>query len=342
MAGVSRGSGWSSDVRKYVGTDLNEGVSHRPLVGNAGTAVREKALEVEMAARKIKIGADAFGVKGGSSTSKNRRKEEQEAWGEEGLEAEFSLEQISNDDYYMIKVFLKSYLVDVSFNVSELAQLIIEQKEKIGSAIVVEGQEDLFGFMTVISCRTHWEKSCIRSILKYVHGKVLNSSRYEEWKRILEDANAKLALIVSERICNLPHKLGPPMNLVTIQEVSNLGETFDYYLILTTRYKDAEELEQTSSMQPIAKRSRHLPSENPNGGASKSSTSDSIYEYYKIEDEIYREHALLEHSIRIKKFNDSKIWTLGRFTKMSKLFMIIESAQMPRILSRLKELGKTV
>ena len=71
------------------------------------------------------------------------------------LNATFSLEPILDEDFLSIKDFLKNLLIDISYNSSDLTDIIISEKENIGSVITVEGQDDVFGLMSVINVHKH-------------------------------------------------------------------------------------------------------------------------------------------------------------------------------------------
>lgn len=215
-----------------------------------------------------------------------------------------------------MKNLLKSYLMETSFNVGELCDLILAQKDQIGSAIAIVGQEDMFGFMSIVNMQENWNKSSIQSVAKYVLSKVSASPQFDDWKKIINQ-NQSLGLIVSERVSNLPDHIAPHLNLITFEELAKITSLkFQYFLIITTTYRES------------------LDENNPS-----SKIDPNIY-YYKIEDEIFKECSLLTHSTLVIKNNQKTRWTLNNFTQQSQLFMIISSDQIPRVLKQLKEMGK--
>ena len=58
--------------------------------------------------------------------------------------------------------------------------------------------------------------------MKYVKSKVGGSSQIDEWKRILSDENERVALVISERIINVPNQLAPHLNLITLEEAAKM------------------------------------------------------------------------------------------------------------------------
>lgn len=158
------------------------------------------------------------------------------------LNATFSLEPIVESDFISIKDFVKNLLIDTSYNSGDLTDIIIAERENCGSVITVEGQDDVFGLMTVINVHKYkvrfaflifkqkiillllhlQTRPSIQSILKYVKSKVGNSSQANEWKKILDDENERIALIISERILNVPNQLAPHINTITLEEATKM------------------------------------------------------------------------------------------------------------------------
>lgn len=249
---------------------------------------------------------------------------------------------MQEDDYFTMKNLLRGYLHESSFDSTEMVELMLAQREKLGSSITVVGQEEMFGFMSVVDTHEHWDKPCIAQTLKFVLSRVNGSSQYEEWKKILSKRDSKIGLVLSERIANLPDHLAPHLALITLNELSQMSPSpnYKYLLLLTSTYKQgvAEEDPNTQDddddVAPSKKKKK------------RSLASDEIYptldptiHYYKIEDEVFKECALLSHSIRIIKYNQQNRWTLRMYTQPSKLFLLISTDQLPRIALKLKSMS---
>lgn len=257
------------------------------------------------------------------------------------MQVEFCVEGMQEDDYFTMKNLLRGYLHESSFDSTEMVELMLAQREKIGSSITVVGQEETFGFMSVVDTHEHWDKPCIAQTLKFVLSRVNGSSQFEEWKKVLSNRDSKIGLVLSERIANLPDHLAPHLALITLNELSQISPSpnYKYLLLLTSTYKQGVEDEDPNAEDddepgPSKKKKK------------RSLASDEIYptldptvHYYKVEDEVFKECALLSHSIRIIKYNQQNRWTLRMYTQPSKLFLLISTDQLPRMVAKLKTMS---
>jgi hypothetical protein len=259
---------------------------------------------------------------------------------------------MQDDDYFTMKNLMRGYLQETSFNSGELVDLMLAQKEKIGSSITVVGQEEMFGFMSIIGLEEHWGTSCVQSIIKYVLGRVGTSSQVEEWKKILSKKESKVGLILSERIANLPDHLAPHLALLTLGEVGKLDPSpnYNYYLVVTNTYKQGVEEESASPMDDPDQEDGSGPSKKEKRRKTRelqqqqqaSGGLDPTVHYYKPEDEIFKASSLLSHSTRVVKNNQQNRWTLHMYTQQSKLFLLIAADQLPRIVSSLKTMASVM
>lgn len=71
------------------------------------------------------------------------------------MNATFKLEAIQDGDSYLLKELIKNLLVDTAYNSMDLCNIIIEERENIGSVIMVEGQEDIYGLMSIIDVKKY-------------------------------------------------------------------------------------------------------------------------------------------------------------------------------------------
>jgi hypothetical protein len=264
-------------------------------------------------------------------------------WDEGDLQVELCIESMQDDDFFTMKNLLRGFLQETTFNSTEMADLLIAQKDKIGSSITVVGQEEMFGFMSVLDMHEHWEKGCVQSVLKYVLGRVGTSSQVDEWKRILGKKESRVGLILSERIANLPDHLAPHLNSITLSEIAQLSPNpgYNYFLILTNTYKQGSEEDEPNPMmdddeKPAKKKKKH------SAASSAGISLDPTVHYYKPEDEVYKECALLTHATRVIKNNQQNRWTLRMFTQQSRLFMLISADQLPRIMAKFKAMAAEV
>lgn len=254
---------------------------------------------------------------------------------------ELCIESMQDDDYWTMKNLLRGYLQESPFNSSEMVDLLLAEKDKIGSSVTVVGQEEMFGFMSVLDTYAHWDKACVQSVLKYVLGRVGNSSQIEDWKKILTKKESRIGLILSERIANLPDHLAPHLNLLTLHEIQHMQPSpqYQYLLVITTTYKQGvEDAGEDGATLVDMDGNEEKPKRRKSQAAAQMSLDPTVH-YYKIEDEVYKECALLTHSTRIIKYNQQNRWTLRMYTQPSKLFLLISADQIPRIMARLKHMA---
>jgi len=279
-------------------------------------------------------------------------------WDEGDLQIELCIESMQDDDYWTMKNLLRGYLQESPFNSSELVDLVLSQKEKIGSSVTVVGQEEMFGFMSVVDASEHWEKPCVQSVLKYVLGRVGTSSQFEDWKKILSKKDSRIGIVLSERIANLPDHLAPHLNILTLNELMHMDPSpqYQYLLLITTTYKQGVEDagEEGATLVDIdggdedgeegAGRKKKKQQQHHAAGMMRKHSDaqpslDPTVHYFKIEDEVYKECALLTHSTRIIKYNQQNRWTLRMYTQPSKLFLLISADQIPRIIAKFKQMA---
>lgn len=156
----------------------------------------------------------------------------------------------SDIDFHGIKRFLQNTFGDDSeeFNLSELADLILEQPY-VGSTIKCEGEKgDPYAIMTVLNLHEHREKSAIQQIKKYLLKK---SERTPASSGFMTDILAghapkgKVGLLLSERVVNMPPQVIPPMLkmlLEELQQATEEQEPFDleYFILLSPMYRETE------------------------------------------------------------------------------------------------------
>lgn len=71
------------------------------------------------------------------------------------VQVDFAFFDPEEIDFHAIKNFLLPYLEGQTFNASELADLIIAQNEYVGTVVKVEGEDETYGFVSVINLHKH-------------------------------------------------------------------------------------------------------------------------------------------------------------------------------------------
>lgn len=260
------------------------------------------------------------------------------------IPASFILENFDADvDYWPVKNLLGTFLEGAEagsgFHPGELADLILEQHGMTdnglppganGSVIALEGQEDVFGFMTVVDINRNRNKNCIQAILRYVISKAPLAER-SKWSSILMDASIRIGLLVSERLANVPDPLGPMLVIQTMRELKEAGIKYDYFMVITTVFREGvDDTPSAGADESISAPKRAKPNPKP--------PSTSPMQYYKPEDEYLHKAASLKTSFRLLRNSQANRWTLQTFAQMSKLLLLVSQDRLPGILQELHSL----
>jgi hypothetical protein len=189
--------------------------------------------------------------------------------------------------------------------------------------IQIVGQEEVYGFMTILDWQRNRTRPCIQAIKRYIFSKLPSSSK-PQWQSVFQDTHAKIGLIISERLPNVPEELAPHLNILTWDEMKQNKFSFDYYLLIANAYKEGEDDTDGGDLGPKKKFKR-------------SSAANALH-YYKPEDEIYHHAAALKAATRLMRNNQANRWTLAMFQQLSKLFILFKHDQLPSILNQFHQL----
>lgn len=100
-------------------------------------------------------------------------------------------------------------------NPSELADTIISQVS-VGTMIGVEGEPDVYGFLTALNVARYKHLGCIKSILAYLVAKCPAEHR-ERVTQVLH--SQKSGLIVNRRMLNTPYQLIPVLHQALLEDI---------------------------------------------------------------------------------------------------------------------------
>lgn len=166
-------------------------------------------------------------------------------------------------DFHGIKTLLRQ-LFDVDaqlFDLSALADLVLAQP-LLGSTVKVNGNEtDPFAFLTVLNLYEHkvsvclqaacppqtdpvQEKPVIRQMTDYLRTRSSQRSGLSQLTELLKDPReARIGLILTERLINIPTEVVPPMYTMLLEEISwaiKDKEPYDFthYLVLSKTYHE--------------------------------------------------------------------------------------------------------
>lgn len=106
------------------------------------------------------------------------------------------------------------------FALSELAELILSQP-LLGSTVKVDGPEsDPYALLTVINLMEHRDKTPIQQIVKYLKDKCPVQHQQQLHTVLLDTTRTRdAALVLSERLINMPVQIIPPMFRMLTEEL---------------------------------------------------------------------------------------------------------------------------
>ncbi|XP_067133978.1 BRCA2 and CDKN1A-interacting protein isoform X1 [Centruroides vittatus] len=168
-------------------------------------------------------------------------------------EIEVNFEAITPDDSDIdgIKRLLQQLFLKAHINLSELSELIIQQnyvssviKQEIGEEEEDDDVDDEdFGMISVINITDKKDVNCVSQIRSFLGNHCKGAG--PEGKKlisILEDPNARVGLILSERFMNIPPKIALPLyeNLRMDMKKAvdkNMKFDFSHYLLISKIYR---------------------------------------------------------------------------------------------------------
>lgn len=158
------------------------------------------------------------------------------------VNVEFVFSDPRESHFHSVKQFLLSYLPPSQpFDVSGLADAIVNQVAT-GTMVCVDGEDDVYGFITALSLARYASATSIQQILQYVTKKC-PSSDLARFQSILNTKS--VGLLVNERMVNLPYQLVPAIHsalhediewAIANEETAELRKSFefDYFLVLAS------------------------------------------------------------------------------------------------------------
>jgi protein BCP1 len=171
-------------------------------------------------------------------------------------------------------------------NISGVADLIINQREEVGTVIKTEDEEETksndvatLALITMISLHKDKDSEPVKQIINFINEKVntyLSADAKEMALKIMQ--SCKVGFVVNERAVNLPMELVPPMFNLHIEDIDAYKHDYngdtkydaDYLVMLCKFVKQ--------KVQP--KKAKKVKTE---------STEQNLY--YKYEEEYFVQHA---------------------------------------------------
>lgn len=86
------------------------------------------------------------------------------------VQVDFAFFDPEEIDYHAIKNFLLPFLEGQAFNAGDLADLIIKQNEYVGTVVKVEGEDETYGFVSVVNLHKHKVRENMPGLHHLHHG----------------------------------------------------------------------------------------------------------------------------------------------------------------------------
>lgn len=158
------------------------------------------------------------------------------------VNVEFVFSDPREAHFHSVKQFLLGYMPPTQpFDVSGLANAIVTQVTT-GTMVCVEGEDDVYGFITALSLARLSHETSVQQIVQYVT-KRCPPAELPRLQHIL--GTKAVGLVVNERMVNLPYQLVPAIHSALHEDIEWAVENedtpelrasfqFDYLLLLAT------------------------------------------------------------------------------------------------------------
>ncbi|ETL93924.1 hypothetical protein F442_08311 [Phytophthora nicotianae P10297] len=210
--------------------------------------------------------------------------------------------------FHSVKQFLLAYLPPTQpFDVSGLANAIVGQVTA-GTMVCVEGEDDVYGFITALNLKGFANETSIQQILQYVTKKC-PSAELPKLQQILNTKN--VGLVLNERMVNLPYQLVPALH-------SALHEDIEWAI----QNEDTEELRNSFKMDYFLILATCTEEKSGSSGSKQGKKSKTAYEqtakfFHNFEDEFLEQEAELSFSF------DTPLTERERVDKSSKTTVVM-------------------
>ena len=135
------------------------------------------------------------------------------------LQVEFGFFDPRPEDYHHFKALLQagSFWRGTEWDTPGLATLLSEQAS-VGT--VIKADEDVFGFMSVVSLQFHREQPCVQQLTSHIMQRTGSAKATATLKALLAPSAKPVGLILSEWMLNTPHALIPSAVDSLMQDVA--------------------------------------------------------------------------------------------------------------------------
>ncbi|SCU79774.1 LADA_0B03070g1_1 [Lachancea dasiensis] len=184
-------------------------------------------------------------------------------------------------DFHALKNLLRQLLGPQESNklqLSPLADLILDSPT---TTIKTDGQEsDPYCFLSLIDYKSHNSSDFARYLSNV-------DTRLADFLKSIDNSSHTCALVLSERLINMPPEVIAPIYNITLEDASNAlgnGKHYDYYLIVSRKFEvnvDADDDEKA--------------------GKSRKRVKTSEIDYFHEEDRFFERHAKIHFDSESRK-----------------------------------------
>jgi len=150
-------------------------------------------------------------------------------------------------------------------------------------------------------------------------------------QKLFDDEKKGLALIINERMMNIPHEIVPPLHRSLYKDIRDSIEEaldkkflpfqFSNYIMLTSCYQHKTETKKRDKKKTKAQTS-----------------NDNNRVYFKPEDEIYVKESTFQFSYPIAIQDQQSRWTLDAAVTTSRLFLVFPASKTESIVNQIDAL----
>ncbi|CCH58448.1 hypothetical protein TBLA_0A06560 [Henningerozyma blattae CBS 6284] len=189
-----------------------------------------------------------------------------------------------NVDFHALKNLMRQLFGAQESNriqLSALADLILESPT---TTIKTDGQEsDPYCFLSFINYKENRKCDYVQYLKKI-------DNRLSTFFDTIDGNNNKTcALVMSERLINMPPEVVPPLYKITLEDVSNSlgdGKHYDFYIIVSRKYEVNFDMEEDDG---------------ESGSRSKKRVKQNEIDYFHEEDRFFEKHSKIHFQSEAKK-----------------------------------------
>jgi len=163
--------------------------------------------------------------------------EEKEWDDEDDLNIEFLFYDPDPNQYHAVRNLINGLLDGLSYNSSQLAELVINQNV-VGTMIGGDDGDEkptdrnVFSFATILNLEASKSEKVIQEILQFIKSKSeKHNSEHEKFVQVLDSEMKSIGLLINERLVNLSPKLVPVLHKQLCEDIA---------YVKTQNYPEAE------------------------------------------------------------------------------------------------------